>query len=199
MVLGALQRMGLDAAAQPGSLGAMIVRQHDGRVVTVVGVDGFGLTRTQPPTLVGTRLLELRLAAGAEGSAGAVAVTGPEWEALGGGAGAQEALLRARLAHPVPPPTPPPPPPLSAAAAAHLAQLCREQQAAARGPSSGGSTGSVPSLAPSKPQARPSAAPQPSGPSAQERQERREQLERVSREAAEALRRLGGGGGAKGA
>jgi hypothetical protein len=187
-VLATLQRMGLDAAAQPGSLYAMTNRQQGGRVVTVVGVDGGGLTRTLPHTLMGTRLLIMRLAASAKSSAGAVAVTEPDWEALGGDAGAQEALLRARLAHLVPPPTPPPPPPLSAAAVAHLAQLRREQQAVARGPSSGsGLTGSASSPAPSKPQARPRAAPQPSGPSAQERKELREQLERDSREAAAAL------------
>ncbi len=184
MLLRALQRMGLDAAAQPRSLNAMTVRQQDGRVVTVVGVDSFGLTRTQPPTLMGARLLELRLAAGAEGSAGAVAVTEPEWEALGGDAGAQEALLRARLAHPVPPPTPPPPPPLSAAAAAQqaLQRALGQQQAAGHGSSSGSSGRGAPSPAPTKP--RPP-QPQPlSGPAAAEL---REQLERTSREAAERL------------
>ncbi len=117
-VLGALQRMGEDATAQPASRNAMAVRQQDGRAVTVVGVDAFGLTCTQPPTLMGTRLLDLRLAAGAKGSAGALAVTEPEWRSLGGDAGAQEALLRARLAHAVSPFTLPPPSPLCAAAAA---------------------------------------------------------------------------------
>jgi hypothetical protein len=154
--------------------------QQGGRAVTVVGVTAAGLTRTQLPVLIGTRLLDLRLAAGAEGSAGAVAVTALEWEALGGDVGAQEALLRARLAHPVPPRMPPPPSPLSAAAAAaaHPAQQRQEQQAVARGSSSGGSIGGAPSPAPQ------------AGPSAEERQERREQLERASREAAEALRPL---------
>ncbi len=194
-VLGALQRMGPGAAAQPGSLNAMTVRQQDGRVVVVVAVDDAKINRTQPPTMVGTKLLDLRLALGAKGSAGAVAVTEPEWEALGGDGGAQEALLRARLAHPVPPPMPPPPPPLSAAAMQQMQQL-REQLAASGGLSSGGSMAGAPSPAPSKPQARP-AAPQPS---AQERQERQEQLERDSREAMGALlavarRRLAAGGG----
>jgi hypothetical protein len=160
----------------------MTVRQQGGRVVTVVAVDDVKITRTQPPTMVGTKLLDLRLAADANGSAGAVAVTEPEWEALGGDVSAQEALLRARLAHPVPPRTPPPPPPLSAAAAAQQAQ----QQAGGQGLSSSGAAGSSrgggPSPAPSKPQARPPAAPQPS---AQERQERQERLERESREARE--------------
>jgi hypothetical protein len=183
-VLRALQRMGLDAAAQPGSLNAMIVRQQVGRVVTVVAVTAIGLTRTQPPSLMGTRLLDLRLAAGAKGSAGAVAVTEPEWEALGGDAGTQEALLRARLAQSVPPPMPPPPSPLSAAAMQQMQQL-REQRAVAGGPSSGGLAAGAPSPAPSKPQARQPAAPQSS---AQEQQERNEQLERDSREAREALR-----------
>jgi hypothetical protein len=182
-LLGALQRMGPDAAAQPGSLDAIAVRQQDGRLVTVVAVTAIGLTRTQPPTLMGTRLLDLRLAAAAEGSAGVVAITVREWEALGGDGGAQEALLRARLAHPAPPPMPPPPPPLSAAAMQRMQQL-REQQAAAQGPSSGGSMAGAPSPAPSKPQARQPAAPQLS---AQEQQELNEKLERESREATEAF------------
>jgi hypothetical protein len=88
-LLRALQRMGEDAAAQPGSLDAMTVRQHDGRPVTMVGVTPIGLTRTQPPTLMGTRLLDLRLGAALKGTAGAVAVTMREWEALGGDVGAQ--------------------------------------------------------------------------------------------------------------
>jgi hypothetical protein len=190
-LLRALQRMGEDAAAQPCSLNAIAVRQQDGRVVTVVGVTANLLTRTQPPTLMGTRLVDLRLAAGGKGSAGAVAVTEPEWGALGGDAGAQEALLRAKLAHPVPPPMPPPPPPLSAAAAAQQAQQrsLGQQHAAGRGPSSGSSSGRARAPtggAPSPPSPKPPPPPpQPlSGPAAAER---REQLERTSREAAERL------------